>query len=567
MRTEEATTAGEMDAEGTIADVHCPNCGAPAKYDIVSQHYHCSYCASKVEVSEAQAQKRGFRSLQQEKIKQSAGQYHLMQASCSGCGAELVFEESEALADCAFCGRALVRKDYLADQEMPELVIPFRITQAEAAERLQEWCRKNKRRPEAKHLRDQAEHLQGCYLPYELVRGPVSCKVGRMDAGRTYHCGGYAEDVFINCSQQLDNQLLDGMEPYELEDLREFDFAFAAGQRVKVRDVDEEELKKRIDQEVSNDYAPTVRKTMRTKAVEVETDPDSVLRMPVLLPVYYIAAGDTLAAVNGQTGKVSVRAEKASHYYFIPWWLKAIIATVLICGAAFGAFRLFGMALGDSLYITGILALFTIVVTLVAYSDTIRNKFRVESAHKVFTSRGGPWRRTEAGLAQEEKGECGRRGSKALEKQVVPPVFFEELEGTTQPVKLVFSSFRRKALTVLLALVALFLPVIIALFLNGFDFQRLTLGGSAVWFCIMVPVVPIYLLKFASIELYEHPWIYTIGQDGKKRRYRKKRESRVSKEDVLTALGAAFVPPGCLAVWFGIICFCVMCYLTAFGFD
>ena len=32
-------------------------------------------------------------------------------------------------------------------------------------------------------------------------------------------------------------------------------------------------------------------------------------------------------------------------------------------------------------------------------------------------------------------------------------------------------------------------------------------------------------------------------------------------------LRALFVPPVSLAVWFGILSFCVMCYLTAFGFD
>ena len=56
---------------------------------------------------------------------------------------------------------------------------------------------------------------------------------------------------------------------------------------------------------------------------------------------------------------------------------------------------------------------------------------------------------------------------------------------------------------ILLSIVALFLPVIIALFLTGFDFQKINLGGSAVWFCIAVPVVPIYLLKFGIVELHD----------------------------------------------------------------
>ena len=70
--------------EGTIADVRCPNCGAPAHYDIIRQNFLCGSCGSRVEVSEAAAQKQGFRSMQQEKIRSSAKQYRLMRAACSG---------------------------------------------------------------------------------------------------------------------------------------------------------------------------------------------------------------------------------------------------------------------------------------------------------------------------------------------------------------------------------------------------------------------------------------------------------------------------------------------------
>ena len=555
---------------GTIADVHCPKCGAPAKYDIIKQYYQCSYCGGKVELSAAQAEKQGFRSLQQDRIRQSAGNFRLMRANCSGCGAELVFEEGEAMTGCAFCGRALVRQEYLSSADMPEMIIPFRITREEAARCLREWCAKNARRPEAKHLEAQAEDLQGFYLPYELIRGPVSCKVSRMDSSRSYHCGGYVDRVFVNASRQLDNLLLDAMEPYELDDLKPFDFAYAAGQRIKIRDMDAKAMTARVGEEVAADYAPVVRKTLETKAVEVDTDAGSVLRMPVLLPVYYVRTGQsssqtgadttsgTIAAVNGQTGKVSVRAEKESHYYFLPWWLKAILATLVISAAAFAAFSLFGLPSGENLVITGCLALITLIVTLCAYSDTIRNKFRVESGYRIFTSSGGPLRRKNGELIQDT-GE--------LKKEVTPPAFFETIEGKRQPVRLVFSSFPRRMKTALLALFVLFLPVIIALFLNGFDFRRLELGGSAVWFCLMVPVIPIYILKFAVIELYERPWIYILSEDGRKKRYRKKTGIKIDKELAGGILRAFFVPPVSLAVWFGIICFCVMCYLTAFGFD
>ncbi len=544
--------------KGSIADVFCPSCGAPARYDIPSGQYLCSYCGGKVAISEAMAMKKGFRSIQQARIRESAARRRLLRTACTGCGAELIIEEGEALGSCAFCGRALVRKDYLGSETLPEMILPFRITREEAAACIEDWCSENRRKAEAKHLLKHVNVLQGFYLPYELVRGPVTSEVSRMDGHRVYHCSGYVDNVFVNCSAQLDNLLLDGMEPFELEELRPFDFSCAAGQRIKLADIDAVQLQSRVSAEVSNDYAPVVMKTLEARAVNVDTGAGSVLRMPVLLPVYYLCSGELMAAVNGQTGKVSVRAEKDSHYIFLPWWLKAILSTVIIGGAAFAAFRLFGMSAADSLFTAGILTLITFIITLVAFSETVRNKFLEKAKRKIFTSSGGPIRRVDGRLVQD---------AEEIKKEVMPPVFYETLDGRVEQVKLVFSSPLRRARMALLALVALFLPVIIALFLNGFDFQRLTLGGSAVWFCIAVPVVPIYVLKFGVIEFYENPWIYILGPNGKKKRYRPKRKRKLDKETLKTILAALFVPPLSLAVWFGIISFCMMCYLTAFGFD
>ena len=136
--------------EHRITDIHCPQCGAPADFDIVRQMYVCGHCGGTVGISEAQKEKQGFRKLQREKLKDSVKKYKLFSTSCSGCGAEVVFEENEALSGCPFCGRSLVRTEYLSSKNMPESVVPFGITQKEAEERLEEWCRKNRGKQEAK---------------------------------------------------------------------------------------------------------------------------------------------------------------------------------------------------------------------------------------------------------------------------------------------------------------------------------------------------------------------------------------------------------------------------------
>lgn len=540
-----------------VADIYCPGCGAPAHFDIRRQRYVCGYCGREVKINEALQQRKGFRQLHTSRMKDEALNYKLIKAECPGCGAEIVFEEGEALSDCAFCGKALVRTSYLYKEDMPEMIVPFRITEDEAEGFLRNWCNQNKGKREAKHIRKNISDLKGFYLPYELIRGPIDCKVSRIDGGKTYDCSGYVDDVFINCSRQLDNLLLDGMEPYELDDLKEFDFAYAAGQRIKIRDVDADQLVSRISKEVSESYTPAVRKTLETKAVYVKSYADSVLRMPVLLPGYYLRCGETMAAVNGQTGKVSVRAEKESHYYFMPWWLKAILATLIFSTLSFCGLKLFGMDMWEALYIAGILAVFFLTVTLCAYSDTDRMEFSVNAGREIFTSKGGAYRRINGELVQDPD---------ELKRNIAEPVFFENIDGKDEAVVLRFTAPARIIRMGLLAAMVMFLPVVLALFINGFNFKQLELGGSAVWFCIFVPVVPIYVLKFGVIELYENPWIYLLSEDGTKKRYHKPVNWKETEKLILACLKYLFIPPVCFAVWLGIAAFCTIVYLTAFGF-
>jgi len=541
----------------SITEIYCPNCGAPAKFDIIKQRYLCAYCGSKVEIKDAQIQKQGFRKIRSDILKKSSKNYELFNAGCSGCGAQIVFEENEALSTCPFCGKALVRSEYLHSDNIPETVIPFAVTLKEAKELLSKWCKGNRFKAEARKLLPLMDELKGYYLPYELIEGPIHMNVARMDGNRDYECEGFINNEFINRSKQLDNLLLDGMEPYDLEALSEFDFAYVAGHRVKIADVDSRELENRARSEVAETYTPSIRKILDTKAVEIASDVGSAIRLPSLLPVYYICKDNLMAAVNGQTGKVSVRALKPSHYYFAPWWFKAIVATVSFTLILFGSLLAFGMEREGGLIISGMTGFIFLIITLCLYSDTVHNSFSVESGRKIFTSKGQSFKRERGKLVLRDE---------ILKRKVAEPVFFENLDGVRQPVVLKFVTPLRVFKIAALSLIVMFLPVILALFINGFDFKKLELGGSAVWFCIFVPIVPIYLLKFGIVELYDNPWIYIITDKGRRKRYHKKAEFKIDWEFVRIILRALFVPPVSLAVWFGIFSFFTIVYLTAFGF-
>ncbi|MCR5096911.1 MAG: hypothetical protein K6A70_09310 [Erysipelotrichaceae bacterium] len=540
--------------ENRYIDISCQSCGAPLSFDIRKQLYTCGHCGSSLQINEAIRQKEGFKKIHAERLQENVKAYKLFSAYCDSCGATIIFEENEALSKCAFCGKSLVRKDYLLSQDMPECVIPFAIDLKEARQFLQKWCDSNRSKQESRRLSKVIDELQGFYLPYQLVYGPVDLCVSRMDTSSSFDCSGFINDQLINCSKQLNNLLLDGMEPYDLSKLNEFDFGYIAGQRVKISDISASDLEKRTQIETANTYTPEIRKVLQSKAVEVDADVSSAFRMPVLLPVYYICKDGLMAAVNGQTGKVSIRALKDSHYYFLPWWLKAIVATLCFSAVFFLALKAFSADTASSLLITMMLALFFIIVTLCYYSDTMHNAFRVITGRKIFTSGENTFKREDGELVINDK---------LRERKIQKPVFFEKINDEYQPVVLRFATPLRIFRMFLIAILVIFLPVIFALFLNGFDFSRLNLGGSAVWFCIAVPVVPIYLLKFGIDELYEKPWIYTIS-NGRLKHYRKKYS--VSKETVKDILKTIFLPPTSFLILIALVVFFTMVYLTAFGF-
>jgi ribosomal protein S27E len=553
MKTSDLKTEKKM---GKLYDIHCPSCGAPAYYDIRKHFYNCSYCGNSVGIDKAKSEHKGFREISRKKIKESAKQFDLKKAVCTGCGAQIVFDSGEAVANCSFCGRSLVRSNFVKTDIIPEFIVPFEITEEEAKDILAGWCNKNRHKKEARAIRKKLDDLRGFYLPYELVRGPVKCSVFRIDGGSVYDCEGFVDGVFVNCSGKLDNRLLDAMEPYNLDEMQEFDFAYVAGHRVKTADISGDELIRRIDLEVGEDYKPVIRKIMETKAVGVKADSDDVLRMPVLLPVYFLSFDGYMAAVNGQTGKVSVRAYKDSKYLILPWWLKAILSTIAgTAGVALGMF-IFGAERDLILAATGCLALVLVFVFFTAYIQQKEESYGLEYYRKIFTSKGGAYIREGGRLVQSKEERV---------KPVTKPVFYMNINGRKQEVELRFTSVLRVIRAFALMLGIVFLPVILALFINGFNFSLLNLGGSAVWFCIAVPLAPVFMIKYGRMDIYDNPWIYLIGENGKKKHYRPKRDSKEVRDNI-EFIKEWFKPPLLWLTLVLLLLFGTMVYLTAFGF-
>ena len=497
-------------------NIYCASCGMPARFDIARQVYTCAYCGADTGIRESLAEKQGFRKLHKENLQTQKREYPLSAATCTGCGAEVVFPENEALTHCAFCGRALARREYLGVDGFPEVLIPFRLTQDDAKARLLAWCKKNPGR-EAKELRQHADELMGFYLPYELVKGPTSCEVRRKDTSRSYRCRGFLEGSFVNTSKQLNNLLLDGTEPYELSDLKEFSFSYLAGQRVKMRDLGDEETAARVSAEIAADYEPYLSPVMETRAIQVEPSTDALVEMGAVLPMYYLRTLNTMAAVNGQTGKVAVR--EAKDRYLLPWWLKPPFWTALIVAAIFAVMYFFGVEMMGCLLVAGMMTVFLLIVLFTAYHNKYGGDGRQKLPRRILTSDDS-------------------------EPRIEPPEMCETVDGQERSAKVKFTTPLRVLKMLGIALGIVFLPLILAFIFNGFSAQGLTFGGAAVWLCITVPLTPVLLIQFARLEIYEHPLIWTLDGEGRWSRLRSKKTEKRRLRDffkpiVLIPLGIA----------------------------
>lgn len=538
-----------------ILSIFCPSCGAPAEYDIVHQFYRCSYCGERVGLEDARREKAQYQSRIRQRVRQDIRKYPLMTTSCTGCGATLVFEENEAVSSCDFCGRKLVRKKYSQSKEEPEGIIPFAVTADEAKEKLTQWCEQNKHKREARHLLEKVNHVKGYYLPYQMARGPVSCKVNKKHDTAVFEASGYLQDSFVNCSRQLDNLVLDAMEPYDLTELKEFDYAYVAGQRVKITDITPEETEKRLREEVNSNYRVFMEKIWGTKAIDLSTTVETVVQFPVLLPVYYIREGNVSAAVNGQTGKVSVRAEKESIHISLPWWLEAILLFIAACALVFGIGWLLSGDFQETLAFTGLLGVFYLFIFCFMFEPGLDNLGSITRYRNIFTSGEQTFRREQGQLVPRDE---------VLKRRIAEPVFLKKLAGKLTPVTYVFRSKARILSMIALAMLAVFFPVILALFINGFNFAKLNLGGSAAWFCVTVPTAPVVLIQTGLKELYSSPWIYTISPDGKKKRWHEHeiKPGRLVKDALTLLFGLCLHPLG----WLALLLMGTMIYVTAFGF-
>ena len=483
--------------------IRCEYCGGDQRFDIVKQKYCCAHCGAEANAVEKKAEYRRWKKIRQEAVLQDFEKVKTF--SCPSCGAQTMATGEDVSAQCPFCQNTMIDASF-TDDNLPEVILPFKITQEEAQNKLTGWIAKNKSNPAAKLIEKNLHRFTGCYLPYHIVRGGYNGNLGislQDGSAAHYPFRAYLSHTAVNVSKDWDNLFLDGIEPFDFNEAREFDFGFLNHQKAKVQNVVGEALNARIGEETRAELYQDLSKKVRTKEMTVFLDDNENESIPALMPVYLVKCKNGVAAaVNGQTGKVSIATGKKENLTKL-WWLWPTLATIVV-GAV--SYIWAGMGLAWALALV-----FGLIFFAVAH-----NRHHAEIIDEIITF---------------PKTKASHNDTRTE--------FFANFGQGPVPSELKFFTFGRILKLVVGMLLLTFLPVLIAIpiqLLKGQPLSALHLGYGAAWYIIPVFMAIVLAGGAGKAMMYGEPLYFEKRPNGKLVRRRLPSQKKFSLKQLLPGL-------------------------------
>ena len=486
--------------------IRCEYCAGDLSFDIAKQKYCCAHCGAEAGTAEKKAEYRRWKSLRQEVVLKDIGK--VKSFSWPACGAQTMATGDDVSAKCPFCQNTMIDTDF-AGNDLPEVILPFKITLDDAKARLKQWIANNKSNAAAEAIEKNLHRLTGCYLPYHIVRGALGghLYVSSQFGDANFPFKAYLSHTAVNASKDWDNLFLDGIEPFEFDEAREFDFGYLNHQNAKLQNVETKALNARIEEETKNELYGSLAKKIRTKEMMLKLHDDDSESLPALMPVYVVKCKKGIAAaVNGQTGKVSVATGKTKNLTG-RWWLWPTLATIAVFIGSYlwantSDSGVSGIEMG--LAMAGFFGLLFFFGAHDRHLDTIVNE-----------------------VLTDPKTEKSHNDTQTE--------FFADFGKGPVPAKLKFFTPWRIIKTIVIAAAVIFLPALIAIpvqLIRGNPISDIKLGNGVAWYCIPGFFTILGASGVAKAMMYDVPLYYEILPDGKTRHRRTVNQKRIKMKDV-----------------------------------
>ncbi|MDF2908132.1 MAG: ydjG, partial [Herbinix sp.] len=342
----------------TVIHYKCPNCGSDMAFDSQSGFLRCASCGrtENIENMKKNAEKNEDESIHYEADEEDinaansafehdyadpnsgdepsnhstfreneAHEYH-----CNNCGAVLITEANTSATTCSFCGAGVVLSDRLTGNLAPAKVVPFTISKEQAQEAFKKWCKKGRLTPSDFMTADRIKNITGLYVPFWLYdmngRGEAEATCTRV---RTYSDANwiYTETKYYNvyrkvdlnysripcdASRKMEDGMMDKLEPYQYNNLKDFNMPYLAGYIAEKYDFTDEDMLPRIRQRVGDYVDNYISSTINgyssvmyhRKDINIRKRQADYTLLPVWMVCYDYKKAEHIFAMNGQTGKI-----------------------------------------------------------------------------------------------------------------------------------------------------------------------------------------------------------------------------------------------------------------------
>lgn len=326
----------------SVKEYKCPCCGAGLKFDSDAQKMSCEYCDTQFDVETVKQYNEALESEREEnygweEYGEDSGnggwkegeQEGLKGYICPSCGGEIVGDATTAATRCPYCDNPAVLPNQVSGMFRPDYVIPFKKDKEDAKQAFKNNCKGKWLLPKNFLSEQRIEDITGIYVPFWLYDCDTDANISyKATKVKTWSDSNYRytktdhfmvnragsvdfQRVPVDGSTKMDDTYMEAIEPYQYNEMIDFDTAYLSGYLADKYDVDAEQNKPRANERIRKSTESLMRETVKGYTsvttnhcnIHFEDGKVSYALLPVwLLNTKYKDKIYTFA-MNGQTGK------------------------------------------------------------------------------------------------------------------------------------------------------------------------------------------------------------------------------------------------------------------------
>lgn len=320
----------------TLLEYKCPCCNGELTFNSDIQKMKCPYCDTEFETETLKNYDNILKTELVDELKWDEEKPEnwdvpdgMVAYICESCRGQIITEKTTAATRCPYCDNPIVMIESLAGMMKPDWVIPFKLNKETAEKKFYEHLKGKKLLPKAFKSEAHIKEIKGIYVPFWLFDCDADAhisykgtKVRRWSSGSYdytetshYHITragkiGF-EKVPVDGSTKMPDDLMDSIEPFNYNEMVDFQTAYLAGYLADKYDVDSESSESRANIRVKESTEEAFRKTVLGFTTVIEENTSVKLSHGkikyALLPVWILNTTykdeKYMFAMNGQTGK------------------------------------------------------------------------------------------------------------------------------------------------------------------------------------------------------------------------------------------------------------------------